>query len=174
MNVLAYCTLTAAESVFNAGGVVPITSPPMDDSIFSYKLLEKRDLIYFRLHEFKGFDETWFGDDGEGNSVDALSLQTIMKADLNGAIVIVANCYGSESRLASALKMRGAKAVLAAPGTNYAASNRVIGFDLLYKWILRGLRLGLDLEKSIKIAKIRLRLTYWRKADKDALNFEIL
>ncbi|NIM51635.1 MAG: hypothetical protein GTO22_20710 [Gemmatimonadales bacterium] len=67
----------------------------------------------------------------------------------------------------------GASAVIAGPGPNYAAGKRVVGTDLLVKWLLYGLRLGLGPKRALQMARMRLKATSWRGPDRDALAFKI-
>jgi hypothetical protein len=88
--------------------------------------------------------------------------------------VVIANCYSTHGPLLQAFYDAGAGAVIAAPGENYAAGNVVLGADLLAKWVILGLRLGLSVERALQLAKTRLILTAWRISDRDTLGFRII
>ena len=169
MRVFAYCTWSARHMVQAAIGVQPFTSPPTLAAEFNPKWLEGRDLIYFRLHGAAGF-EAWFNDNGEV----ALNIEAVKAANLGGATVIVANCFGADDPMTAQLYASGASAVIAGDGPNWAASNVVIGTDLLAQWIRRGLCAGLPAWAALAIAKARLAFTSWRHADRDARAFRIL
>ena len=169
MRVFAYCVESAERPVGAALGVTPLTSPPVTSQTFDPKWLEGYDLIYFRLHRRPKF-LTWFNDAGQ----PALDIMTIHQAKLGGAVVIVANCFGASDSIVSALYMAGAAAVIAGEGPNYAASNIVIGTDLLAQWVRRGLAVGLPVRLALAVAKARLALTAWRHTDRDAVAFRII
>jgi hypothetical protein len=174
MNVFAYCTLVAADTVARATGVTPFTSPPWDAETFRPAWLAGRDLIYFRLHGLPGAYPVWFGEGADGNLTPAFCRPNLGVADLGGATVVIANCYSTHGPLLQAFYDAGAGAVIAAPGENYAAGNVVLGADLLAKWVILGLRLGLSVERALQLAKTRLILTAWRISDRDALGFRII
>jgi len=173
MNVLAYCTYTAREAVRKATGVEPLTSPPYDFANLPTHIFDGRDLIYFRLHGLPLARGAWYGD-GPGSMPPALTAHTIRNMDLTGAVVVVANCYGADDPLVMALYNAGAGAVIAGPGRNYASGEAVIGADLLVRWLIVGLRLGLNPGRALQLARMRLRLTSHRRADKDALEFDFI
>lgn len=175
MRVFAYCTALARDAVRAATGVEPITSPPMTAANFSPDWLEGHDLLYFRLHSawnrgIKG----WFGESCEGLHF-ALSEAQILAADLAGSVIVVANCYGGNGDpMITALYRAGAGAVVAGTGQNIAAAKRVIGTDLLVRWVIQGLCVGISLRRALAVAKVRLAFTAWRRSDRDALAFGII
>lgn len=185
MKVFAYCTEVAGKSVAKATGVRPLTSPPLTVTTLDSKTLEGYDLLYFRLHAFKGGDR-WYGESFETASLPkavqsaalkrwpALDRLHFIEANLSGAVVVLANCYGASSPLIRDIYEAGASAVIAGPGSNYAAGNRVMGTDLLVRQVIRGLRAGRNIKKALRRAKLRLLLTAWRKPDRDALGFKII
>jgi hypothetical protein len=174
MNIWAYCTLSAHLAVKEATGVEPVTSLPVTADDFNSKQLEGRDLIYFRLHGDPRFLMTWFGEDIHKNHRPAIRHDQILSADLGGAIVVVANCYGEGHPMTEALYDAGASVVIAGGGENYAASNRVIGADLLVRVIITALKAGRSINTALRLAKIRLSATAFRSADRDALAFNII
>lgn len=173
MEIFAYCTEAAREAVGAATGVDPLTSPPMRASQFNPQWLEAHDLIYFRLHGMAG-RSGWFGDGGEGFPL-ALTPVQVRAANLSGAVVVVANCYGDEDdAMIEALYDAGAIAVIAGPGENAAAANKVVGTDLLVQWIIRAMRIGMAVERALDLARARLIFSLWRAADRDARAFKIV
>ena len=174
MKILAFCTYPARAAVRKATGVEPWTSPPYTTENIQPVHLEGYDLIYFRLHRMRTVPGLWFGEYPSGEMVQALNEYLLELTDLSGAIVVMANCYGATDPLVAQLYASGAGAVIAGPGPNYAHAERVIGADLLTRWLIRGLRIGLGLRAALGMAKARLRLTAQRRADKDALEFNLL
>jgi len=170
MKIFAYCTATARAAVRAATGVKPRTSPPLTANVFDSQWLTGYDLLYFRLHGHKSFPTLMFGD----GQIPALIAGQIRAADLGGAIVVIANCYGTESPLVQAFYAAGASAVIAGYGPNIAAGNRVVGTDLLVKWLIRGLQMRLPVKRALAVAKARLLATSWRAADRDAREFTIM
>lgn len=173
MNVLAYCTYIAREAVRKATGTEPLTSPPYDIANLPVLIFGNRDVIYFRLHGLPLARGTWYGD-GPGGASPAMNADLVRRMSLDGAIVVIANCYGSDDPMVAALYGAGASAVIAGPGRNYASGERVIGTDLLVRWLIVGLRLRLGLCGALRLARTRLGLTSYRRADKDALEFQLI
>jgi len=175
MHVFAYCTALAHTAVRAATGVEPITSPPMIAGNFSPEWLEGYDLLYFRLHSLRNRGvRGWFGEDRNGLQF-ALSETQVLVADLGGAVVIVANCYGGDGDpMIAALYKAGASAVIAGKGPNVAAARRVVGTDMLVRWVIRGLEWRMSLGGALQLAKTRLLATAWRGSDRDARQFEII
>lgn len=169
MRVFAYCVRSAKRAVREAVGVDPITSPPTTAPHFNPLWLEGNDLIYFRLHGAKGFS-SWFNDHG-GLALDIAAVEI---ADLGGAVVVVANCYGASDPMIQALYMAGASTVIAGEGPNYGGRGYAIGTDLLTMWLRRGLELGISVPTSLAIARARLAMTAWRKSDRDAMAFRVM
>lgn len=169
MKIQAYCTCSARRAVRAATGTKPLTSPPLHIGRFDPAWLEGYDLLYFRLHGSpKG--TVWFGD----LKVPALNVDQVLGADLTGTTVVVANCYGDQGPITKALYTAGAVAVVAGPGKNLAARKRVVGVDLLVRWIIRLVRRGWSLNRAVQASRIRLRFTSWRASDRDAAQFHIL
>ena len=177
MRVFAYCTELAREAVGRATGVEPVTSPPLTASTFDPEWLEGRDVIYFRLHgdERQATSGQWFGEGQFMRTVPALGLEQLRGVDLGGAVVIVANCYGAnDDPMVQALYEAGASAVIAGPGKNLALGERVVGTDLLARWVIAGLAVGLSVKVALMGAKARLMASIWRRSDSDALEFKII
>lgn len=174
MKVLAYCTLPSKKVVAEAAGVEPVTSPPLTIQDFDPAQLSGADIVYFRLHGLRLIPGRMFGESETGDLVAAIGQEQIEQADLSGAIVILANCYGAESPMVESFYKAGAATVIAGSGQNYASKERVTGVDLLARWIIGGLREGLALHLAIATAKARLALSAFRYASRDTLEFEIM
>ena len=174
MQVFAYCTLLAREAVEAATGVEPLTSPPYTTGTFLTTRLMGHDLLYFRLHIAPHFPLTWFGEGLGGKLIAALDKHHLEDVDLGGATVVVANCYGIGHPLVEMLHGAGAGAVVAGAGPNLAAAKRVVGVDLLVKWLIWGLRHGMKLERAMWLARARLAMTAWRAARRDARKLKTL
>jgi hypothetical protein len=173
LEIWAYCTVPACASVAEATGVEPVVSPPMLASGFNPRWLAARDLIYFRLHGT--MDQTvWYGEGEHGGKYVALTINQLREAELGGAVVLVANCYGAGSPMIAELYRAGAAAVIAGEGPNYAAGSRVIGTDKLARGLIAGLRRGWPVGRALAAAKVKLAVTAWRGADRDALGFRII
>lgn len=170
MRIFAYCTASAIEAVESATCVEALTSPPMRVADFNPAWLEGHDLLYFRLHGVRG-SSAWFGD----ADLPALVPAQVRVADLGGAVVVAANCWGAENaRMVQALYEAGASVVIAGGGLNLAAAGKVVGTDLLVQWVIRMLRVGLRIEQALRVARVRLALTGWRESDRDAARFKIV
>jgi len=173
VRVFAYCTKQARGAVAAATGVEPVTSPPITARTFNPQWLEERDFLYFRLHGALG-RVGWFNDAGEL----ALTRIQVDVVDLRGVVVVVGNCYGADDPMIEAFYRAGARAVIAGAGLNVAAGNRVVGVDLLVKWLIRGMMMWgwgcTGMRRALALAKVRLALTGWRTSDRDARAFNII
>ena len=169
MRVFAYCTASARRAVSAATGVSPLSSPPVPAGMFEPRWLGGHDLLYFRLHGKPGAN-AWYNDAGSA----ALTEDQVLAADLGGAVVVVANCYGDGGPMVRALYAAGATAVIAGAGPNYAAVRRVVGADLLVRWVILGLRMGLGVDRALSLAQMRLKMSSWRASDRDAAQFVVL
>ena len=169
LKIGAYCTRSARFAVWRATGVIPITSPPAHTGTFQPTWLEGFDLLYFRLH---GNEQgtVWFGDMG----VPAITAAQILQADLEGTVVVVGNCFGDKGPVTKALFTAGAKTVIAGPGKNIAARERVVGVDLLVRNLIRSFRRHKTVDQAIRDSKRRLCFTSWRYSDRDAAQFNVL
>jgi hypothetical protein len=141
----------------------------MTAETFEPRWLAGHDLIYVRLHGIPN-GHAWYND----RTAVALTAAQVLTADLVGAVVVVANCYGDRGPMVQALDAAGAAAVIAGPGSNYAASNRVVGADLLVRWVILGMQMGLDVERALRLARMRVRVSSWRASDRDAAGFTIV
>ena len=168
MRAFGYCVKSAKQAVHTAVGVEPVTSPPVTAGSFIPKMLEGHDLIYIRLHGDPNLPH-WYNDQWDA----AITMSDIEAADLGGAVVVVASCYGAGDPKVAALYRAGASVVVAGEGINWGGVY-AIGTDLLTLWIRRGMTWGLEIREALLLAKARLALTAWRQADRDAMAFRIM
>ena len=162
--------MSARIAVASATGVAPFTSPPVYTWAFEPGWMERKDLLYFRLHGREGHNG-WYGDWG----VRALNPERILKADLGGAVAVVANCYGGDGDpMVEALYRSGCAAVVAGGGVNVGARVKVLGTDLLVQWVIRMMRVGFEIERALRWARVRLAMSGWRASDRDAARFEVV
>lgn len=181
----AYCTYPARRAVAAAIGVEPMTSPPLTAETVDPQALSGLDFLYIRLHGSPIAPDVWFGEE-QGGAVEynraieynralvpALTAEVLRRADFTGCVVVTGSCYGDQSGLLKVFYERGARAVIAGPGANYAAGRRVIGSDRLARAVLRGLSRGRSPEAALRTARLELLLRLWRPADRDTLAFEI-
>jgi len=175
LRIFGYCARSARVAVAQAIGREPYTSPPHDVITFVPGWMENHDLLYFRLH---GEDReggqgrlAWYGDWG----FEALNAERIRKADLGGAVAVVANCYGGDGDpMVEALYRSGCAAVVAGGGVNVGARVKVLGTDLLVQWVIRMMRVGFEIERALRWARVRLAMSGWRASDRDAARFEVV
>lgn len=173
MKIFALTTVPARAAVQAATGVQPWTSPPWVAETLQPEHLAGHDLIYIRLHGLPDLNG-WLGEDDKENYPLALGLENLTGADLGGAIVILANCYGASSPLVPDLYRAGAGAVVAGPGPNMAGGSRVIGTDKLAREIIRAMFAGQDIKRALRSARRKLLWTSYRAADRDAREFKIM
>ena len=129
---------------------------------------------YIRLHGLNGSAGRLYAVDGPVWSV-ALSVDQVRDLDLDQHVIISGCCYALESDFPKAFLDAGASAFIGGSGYNYAAaSDRTIGADTLAKWVTKGLSNGLTIGAAFSLARMRLLLTSWRMADRDARQFELI
>ena len=160
MRTLAYCTEAAREAVWRAVGVEPLTSPPLSAGCVP-DVWAGADFVYVRLHGRPNVPDTWFGESADGDAITALTIDDLGKVS---GVWLLANCYGAESPWVAALYRAGAQAVIAGNGSNYAARKRVVGTDLLARWLKHGLELGLPVQWALRLAKARVGLSKYSRA----------
>ena len=138
-----------AKSAAVMSGVTPLTSPPIFMANFDPALLAGHDLIYFKLHGLAG-QPYWYGD----NAATACSAEQLGKADIEGAFVFAANCYGgAKAPMVQALLDAGAVCVATGEGVNYAGQKIAAGADLIGKAWRRMLRAGASAEVALASAQ---------------------
>ena len=177
MRILAYCIAPAREAVGAATGVAPLTSPPWTADLLVPERLQGYDLLYFRLNGLPDLPNTWFGQGPRGGLVPALHkehLDALEPDGLGGAVVVLANCYGAGSPMVREVYQAGASAVMAGYGPNWGAADRLVGTDLLVRWVILSLRTGFSAARALQLAKMRLAMSAWRAADRDAMQFTLI
>jgi len=114
------------------------TSPPITFDDFDPSVLEGHSLIYLCLHGLSGQDYL-YGDE----YATALSGDQIRSANLGGAIVYNAGCWGI-GPISDALLAAGASTVIADSDANWAGWNwrGPTGANAFGKFFLRGLHKG--------------------------------
>lgn len=174
MRTFAYCIASGLAAVQQAVGGFIMTAPPYTAATFDPRLLEGCDFLYFRLHGLAQINRAMYGDEVDGAQSPALYVEQLDGLNLSSAVVLLANCYAPQSLFPAAFYKAGARAVVAGSGTNYTATGAAVaGVDLLAHWLLRYLQIGLPLDRALRQAKMRLLLTSFRAADRDALAFKL-
>jgi hypothetical protein len=169
MKIVAFSTAAGAAATLDATGVMPFTFPPLTADRFDPDWLAGCELIYVHLHGMPD-QPYWYGD----QMMTAIRHEQIEAAQLNSAIVFVANCYGANSRMVQALYQAGASAVIAGPGKNFTVEGAVRGADLLGKNFIGYLKNGLTVEAALAEAKNSIRLrALLSELERDALEFTI-
>ncbi|MFO7955864.1 MAG: hypothetical protein R6X33_02055, partial [Candidatus Brocadiia bacterium] len=135
--------------------------------------LEGRDFVLFKLHGLEG-QPFWYGDD----FTTALSAGQLAQADLQGAVVFVANCWltdddGQPGPMLQALLRANAHAVIGGPGINYALANQIGGADLLALYVRFLLQVGFSAWNALKWAKVRLQIVRPSYVTQDTLDFRM-
>jgi hypothetical protein len=157
-----------------------ITCPPRTWETVTAAALEGYDVLVFKLHGLPG-QPYWYGDDWR----TALTAETVREADLDGVMVFAANCHaitpqGEAGEMVQALLDAGARAVVAGAGQNLASNWGAVGADLLGRWWLVGVVMGLGVERAFELARMRLRVERVGRrggerlqAAEDALRFRV-
>jgi hypothetical protein len=138
-----------APSAAVMAGVTPLTSPPLVLSTFDPAILAGHDLVFFKLHGMSG-QPYWYGDSG----ITACSAEQIGQANLAGALVFVANCWGGEDApMVQALRTAGALAVVTGTGVNFAGQRWPAGADVLGRVWRVALSLGATAEMALALGR---------------------
>ena len=183
MRVLAYVAQSLARPwrwIRRWPGTRVLTCPPMTGETVTAGDLEGYDVLVFKLHGLPG-QPYWYGD----NWQTALTAETVREANLDGVMVFAANCHaitprGKAGEMVQALLDAGARAVVAGAGQNLASNWGMVGADLLGRWWVGGVGMGLGMERAFELAKMRLRVELGvvrdgkrRQAAEDALKFRV-
>jgi hypothetical protein len=129
--------------------------------------------VFFKLHGLED-ERYWYGD----HFTTALSARQLAQADLEGAVVFVANCWltdhdGIPGPMLLALARANARAVIGGAGANYALPGRLGGADLLALYVRVFLQVGFQTRNALAFAKARLRLCRSDKVTRDTLAFQL-
>ncbi len=108
------------------------------------------DLVLLFLHP-RADGLAWVDDAGR----DVLTVEDVRGLPLDGAVVFVGACYGSENRaLLDALWDAGAQAVIHGPGVNYGGRDGALsGADILASGLVSGMRMGLPIRLAWSVAR---------------------
>jgi hypothetical protein len=178
MKTFAYCSASFGRLVRRVAGASPTLCPPTTMATFDPRELKGRDFVLFKLHGLEG-QPYWYGDD----FTTALSAGQLAQADLQGAVVFVANCWltddeGQPGPMLEALMHteephRGPRAVIGGPGSNYALQDRIGGADLLALYVRFLLQVGFSVCNAFKWARVRLQVVRPTYVTRDTLDFRI-
>ena len=138
---------------------IPITSPPITIATFDPTWMEGKRLLYFKLHGYPDQPD-WYGLDQHGYKMSALSPDLVRQADLSGAIVVAAVCYGAGSDMQKAFFEAGVCAFFGSFKEVRGREDRPGEVDLLTKYLLSILSRG---QQDLSQALARARELYYRK-----------
>lgn len=146
------------------GGTV-IVVPGFD--LYTLELTwQEADFIYIDLHG-RPDQPKWLFADGKR----VIGYQQIQNY-ARGKVIFATTCYLPGTAWYDTL--RDGNVLVSGRGKNYGSDGeRAIGAQLLALWFRRMLELGMSPESALRCAKFRVVLTSWRRADRDALSFEI-
>ena len=173
MRTFAYCSQSFGHLMSRVAGTSPILCPPVTMETFEPSSLEGHDLLLFKLHGLKG-QPYWYGDD----HITALSAGQLAPADLQGAVVFVANCWlfddhGNPSPMYLALSQANPAAIIGGSGSTFALQNRIGGPDLLALYLRYFLQLGFPIANAFRLARFRLYLNRPDRVTQDTLTFRL-
>lgn len=135
-------TLSLAWSTFRATGRIPVTFPPLTEERFSPASMSGASLVYLCLHGLER-ESYLYGD----RWANAMSTEQIAQADLRGAIVYLAVCWGL-GPISDACLAAGAAAVIADEDSNWTGTLAPTGANGLGRLVVQGLRRGLTAERA--------------------------
>ncbi len=173
MQTFAYCSQSFGRLMRRVAGASPTLCPPVTMETFEPSSLEGHDLVFFKLHGLKG-QPYWYGDD----HITALSAGQLATADLQGAVVFVANCWltdpdGTPGPMLDALFRAGSPAVIGGSGPTYALRDTIGGPDLLGLYLRYFLQLGFPIANAFRLARLRLYLKRPDRVTQDTLTFRL-
>ena len=142
-------------STWIASGVRPLAAPPLARATFSPAMISGAALLYVCLHGLPN-QPFWYGSDWS----TAIGADQVRAADLEGAIVYLAGCYG-QGPMTDALLAAGAAAVAGDTDGTWAGWVLPTGSNALGRAFVAELRRGLDVEVALDVAKAEYA---WRHA----------
>ena len=147
-----------------AGGTV-VTAPYFDPTILELTWNEA-DYIYIDLHG-RLDQPRWLFASGK-----RVICYEQIKDYAKGKVIFATTCYLPGTAWFDTL--RNGNVLVYGSGENYGGKgDRAIGAQLLALWFRRMLQLGLSPRSALRCARLRVFLTSWRRADRDALKFTI-
>lgn len=149
MNVLALAAREFQIGTAFAAGVWPVAFPLRGGGAFDVRMLEGRDLIYVCLHGLRN-QPYLYGDRFE----TAISSEQIRTANLGGAVVYMAGCFG-DGPVADAFLEAGASAIVGDSDTTWAGTWLPLGSNRLGRLFVRGMRSGGDADYAYRFARER-------------------
>ena len=121
MSVWAYSAHDWRKATRQAGGVIPITSPPAESGALNLTKAATADIVYLNLHGFDG-QPYLYGQRGGTIGPTALTPADVDKNDWTGVVVFAEVCYSAGSPIAGAFLANGARAFV---GSTTEAYGRV-------------------------------------------------
>lgn len=118
-----------------------LISPPLRCCCITPEHLQGYDFIYIDLHGEAG-KEFLYSQDEEGRLIEALRVETIRQAKLEGTVVFATSCYLPETPFIEAFLKAGVKAVIAGEGENYGKLTKTSGAQRLAKNLIEELERG--------------------------------
>lgn len=164
MNVLAICDRRYAKVAYRVAQQRPLNSPPRYDRSILWPNWEVADMVYIDLHGDPGEPDWLFAD---GERVLHISDVGDLPMDL---VVFTTTCHLAQTSFYDVFR-RGA--LVCGDGINYGLRDRAIGAPLLALWFRRWYERTWDVSRSLALARMRVALTAWRSADRDALQFRV-
>ena len=160
-----------------ATGGLLIASPPCAEPSIPPTWLEGHNAIYIDLHG-EPSDVFLMGDTATGPMTRALSLHTVRRAELGGAVVFLTSCYLPQTGFIDAFLQAGASAVIGGSGQNWGGRLWPQGAQRLGLYFLELYAKDVPTEYCLKCAKHRLRWDVAQrimhtKATMDALEFKL-
>lgn len=134
-------------STWTASGARPIAAPPLTADTFKPAMISGADLLYVCLHGLPG-QPYWYGADW----TTAITADQIRAADLRGAVVYLAGCFGA-GPMTDALLDAGAAAVVGDEDSTWAGYVLPTGSNALGARFVRSLRGGLPVGPALDAAK---------------------
>ena len=176
MNILALCDaryedVTRLLWEKHATDGMVLASPPSTEPV-ERGLFTGRDVIYLDLHGERGDDYL------HGDGTQALSIHSVRRMNLSGAVVFATVCYLPETLFVSAFLEAGARAVIGGHGENWGNRRTFTGAQKLADlWLEAYVRLGYCApaftEAWSRLADDWHQKICHHKAWRDALQFQI-
>lgn len=146
------------------GGTV-VTAPHFDPDVLE-STWAAADFIYIDLHGRPDQPKWLFA--GGNRVIGHGQIHNYAR----GKVIFATTCYLPGTAWFD--ELRDGNVLVYGFGENYGGKgSRAIGAQLLALWFRRMLELGMSPRGALRCAKLRLVLTSWRRADRDALSFTI-